>query len=365
MTARAGCPGGIAQPGFYAAAISLGNNATCTFQSGIYYLAHGISLGNNATVTSAAGGVLLYMPNEPLSVGNNTSITLSAMTTGYTRASRCGRTHRAPSLSPTTASSSSTERSTHRTRSSLQQQRGVADDHRGDRPGRQLQQQRDRQLRTGTEGAGHRREHPAGLDAGRAVRPLQTTASGGFGTYTYGLSGVPGLTIDPSTGVISGAPTQTGIKTLKLTLDDSFGDTQAVATFPITINGAMSITTASPLPAGNKNVGVQPDVREDRRDRGLHLVGQRRNAARRFDPRRQHRDPLGHADPSRGLQLHDHGDRRGRGNRVRRLSRSRLANRRRSRRSTPTASRVIATPKPSPLPARTSRTDSHFRSAQA
>ena len=68
---RVGCPGGIAQPGNYAAAITLGNNATCVFQSGIYILNHGITFGNGAAISTAAGGALLYFPNEPLSGGNN------------------------------------------------------------------------------------------------------------------------------------------------------------------------------------------------------------------------------------------------------------------------------------------------------
>ena len=82
MPSRAGCPGGVAQPGFYAATITLGNNGSCTFQSGIYILNHGIAFGNGASISTASGGALLYFPNEPLSGGNNARINLAAMTSG-------------------------------------------------------------------------------------------------------------------------------------------------------------------------------------------------------------------------------------------------------------------------------------------
>jgi YVTN family beta-propeller protein len=50
----------------------------------------------------------------------------------------------------------------------------------------------------------------------------QTFASGGSTPYTYSAQGLPaGLSLDPNTGIISGAPTQTGASTVTLTITDS------------------------------------------------------------------------------------------------------------------------------------------------
>jgi hypothetical protein len=85
---------------------------------------------------------------------------------------------------------------------------------------------------------------------------VDASASGGFGTYIFGISGLPNLTIDSSTGLVSGAPAlnQTGPRVIHITLDDSFNDQQAFADYPITINAAMIITTTSPLPGARQGV---------------------------------------------------------------------------------------------------------------
>jgi hypothetical protein len=78
--------------------------------------------------------------------------------------------------------------------------------------------------------------------------PIQALASGGFGDYIFSISGLSGLSINSSSGLVSGAPTQTGNRTITITLNDEFGDPPAVANFPITINSAMNITTGNTLP---------------------------------------------------------------------------------------------------------------------
>jgi hypothetical protein len=81
-------------------------------------------------------------------------------------------------------------------------------------------------------------------------------ATGGTGTLTWSLSGQPaGLTINSSTGVISGTPTTAGVSNnVVVTVTDSATPAQtAQATFSITITVKLVITTASPLPSGVVN----------------------------------------------------------------------------------------------------------------
>lgn len=79
------------------------------------------------------------------------------------------------------------------------------------------------------------------------------TATGGSGTgFTFALasgSALPaGLTLSPA-GVLSGKPTTAGTTSFTVTATDSASNT-GNGTFSITVNAAVSITTASPLPAG-------------------------------------------------------------------------------------------------------------------
>ena len=57
-----------------------------------------------------------------------------------------------------------------------------------------------------------------------AAVSAQLAASGGYQPYVYTVSGLPsGLAVNPSTGVISGAPTVTGQFTISVTIRDSQG----------------------------------------------------------------------------------------------------------------------------------------------
>jgi hypothetical protein len=91
-----------------------------------------------------------------------------------------------------------------------------------------------------------------------AVGSAYTTTlahSGGTGTYTWALSSgtLPtGLTLAPSTGIISGTPTAAGTATgLTFTVTDSNNDTALSASLSITINPILTVTTASPLHGGD------------------------------------------------------------------------------------------------------------------
>ena len=78
-------------------------------------------------------------------------------------------------------------------------------------------------------------------------------ASGGTPQYTWSAGGLPAnLTINPSTGVISGIPTTTFDNTVTFTVKDST-NAQVSLGLRLTINAPLQITTPSPLPAGTKN----------------------------------------------------------------------------------------------------------------
>ncbi|MBU0866150.1 MAG: putative Ig domain-containing protein [Alphaproteobacteria bacterium] len=72
------------------------------------------------------------------------------------------------------------------------------------------------------------------------------TATGGVGPYTYSLTGnLPaGVTLDPSTGLLSGSPTESGNFSFAVTATDT-GSTGAGA--PFTVQGSYSLTVVAPL----------------------------------------------------------------------------------------------------------------------
>jgi hypothetical protein len=79
-------------------------------------------------------------------------------------------------------------------------------------------------------------------------------ASGGTTPYTWSATGLPaGLTINASTGAISGSPTAAGTSTVSITVTDSTSPTHLSATknLSLTIAAQLTITTTSPLPGGS------------------------------------------------------------------------------------------------------------------
>ena len=83
------------------------------------------------------------------------------------------------------------------------------------------------------------------------------TATGGTPPYTWSISAgnpPPGMTtINPTTGVLSGTPTQAGIFNFTVQVQDSSTASRQTATknFSITMNSALTIVTSS-LPAGTR-----------------------------------------------------------------------------------------------------------------
>jgi hypothetical protein len=95
----------------------------------------------------------------------------------------------------------------------------------------------------------------ASLPAGTITHPYTTTvtASGGATPYAWSATGLPGgVSINSSTGAITGTPTASGTFPVTVTVTDSggTGNTQsAQANYNLTIDALLTITTAS-LPAG-------------------------------------------------------------------------------------------------------------------
>ena len=91
-----------------------------------------------------------------------------------------------------------------------------------------------------------------GGDTSAAYHQTVTTA-GGTGPYTYAVttgSLPPGLTLDPTTGVISGTPAATGSTTFTVTSTDADGRT-ASASLIVVVSGPPSVTTPSLVGADN------------------------------------------------------------------------------------------------------------------
>jgi hypothetical protein len=84
---------------------------------------------------------------------------------------------------------------------------------------------------------------------GRAYTPFTMTATGGVGAYTWNSSDLPAaLTINPSTGVISGNATSSGDFTVHITVTDSASPTKNTQTRTYTLHisasGELIITTS-------------------------------------------------------------------------------------------------------------------------
>ena len=253
---QSGCSGGVAQPGVYASTLSI-SGTTCQLASGVYILQNGLSIASSGALTSAAGGVLLYIAGGSISTASGGSITASAQNTGPYR----GVVVWQPSTNTQDVSFNSsgtvaltgvlyapdatvrfqTTASTPPTVSSIVSQTiwmGGGN------------------LDIGTPSATPLSiSGPATLAAWTVNQPSYATtltAAGGDGNYSWAVTTgtLPaGLSLNASTGIISGTPTATGSSSITITLSDDWGDTVATEAYTLTINAAPSISTTS-LPNG-------------------------------------------------------------------------------------------------------------------
>ena len=138
------------------------------------------------------------------------------------------------------------------------------------------------------------------------------TATGGTTPYTWSVNAgtlPPGLTLS-SAGVLSGTPTAAGSYPFTVNVIDK---NNGIATTSITLVVSAGLTLTFRHPAGR--AGRRPLHRHadgGGRHHSVHLVGERRDAARRDHAERLHRGAGRDPDGGRYLQLHHQGDRRGR-----------------------------------------------------
>lgn len=89
---------------------------------------------------------------------------------------------------------------------------------------------------------------PSPWTRGVAYPATTVTATGGAGVYTWSATGLPaGVTINSSSGVISGTPTASCSCNVTVKVTDGLG-TQATRNYTINVNGALSITGPAVLP---------------------------------------------------------------------------------------------------------------------
>ncbi|MCU1503809.1 MAG: hypothetical protein JWM12_3163, partial [Ilumatobacteraceae bacterium] len=98
---------------------------------------------------------------------------------------------------------------------------------------------------------------PAALPAGQInvayVAPT-VTGSGGTTPYTWSATAAPtGVTIDPSTGVISGTPTASGAFTVVVRVTDAVAAT-ATRSYTLTVKAAPAVAGPATLPSGKNGV---------------------------------------------------------------------------------------------------------------
>lgn len=100
---------------------------------------------------------------------------------------------------------------------------------------------------------------PAALPTGALTETYPSAslnATGGLPPYTWSITSAtgtfpPGLTLNSSSGAISGTPTTAGTYNFTAQVKDSTNAT-ITGNFTIQVNAALAITTSSPLPAGTQ-----------------------------------------------------------------------------------------------------------------
>jgi len=271
LAAQTGCTGPsgtqTAQPGLYSGGFSLGGGNTCTLASGVYVVEGGFNVGNGATLLTGTGGVLIYLLSGQFAVDGGASVTLTATTsstydgvvvwqaaadTDAISLSNGGTIVFNGAIYGKTAQLNITGNAQTPIVTALVVQTIVLTNSGG--------------ITVGAPSVpGLSISSPATLPAA----PVNTTypnttlqGAGGDGNYTWAASNLPsGLSINPSTGVISGTTPSTPVsKSVTVTLTDALGDNPATQTFTLNIDALPTVTATSPASRGqgatNQNIVV-------------------------------------------------------------------------------------------------------------
>ena len=158
--------------------------------------------------------------------------------------------------------------------------------------------------------------NPSSLPAGTQGTAYSQTvsATGGTGPYTFSISSgaLPtGLTLNTSTGAITGTPTGTGVSNFTVAAADSVGNVGSRA-YSVSI-GTNSLTL-SPSSSSGRRAGceLQSNGQRQRRDGPVHLFALIRYAALRADAQYQHRRHHRCSDRERIVEFHRQGRRQSR-----------------------------------------------------
>ncbi|MGO9872199.1 MAG: putative Ig domain-containing protein [Acidimicrobiia bacterium] len=248
---------GVYPPGVYPTLLSIGGSSQVSM-SGTYIFCNGLTVTNSGGLTGT--NVLLYFKGGTFSVTGAATVNLAASTTG----SYAGVVVWQPAAN--TTEMSFTNGGTFALIGSIYAP-GAEVDFSGGTVGTQVSAIVAKQLyfansATVTVGTPSTTalsiSGPVSLPAWTVNRPYPSTtvtAAGGDGHYIWSATSLPpGLTINSSTGVISGTPTASGAPLVTVTLNDVDGDNPATTNYTLTINAAPSIATTSPLPNSTVNV---------------------------------------------------------------------------------------------------------------
>ena len=88
---------------------------------------------------------------------------------------------------------------------------------------------------------------------GRDYAATSMSVSGGVGTRTFTATGLPANLVMSTAGTVTGTPNVTGTFNVTVKVTDSLGGTQTQI-LPLTINVAPTVSTGTPLPAGERTV---------------------------------------------------------------------------------------------------------------
>ena len=260
LPSQTGCTGSqssqTAQPGLYSSGFNLGGGNTCTLASGIYVVQNGFNVGNGATLKTGTGGVLIYLMSGQFSINGGANVTFTAMTSA------------AYSGLVLWQAAADTQAISFSNGGALVFNGAIY----GPKAQLQITGNAQTPIVTALVVATIALSNSGGITVGSPSSPglsistptplsgatvnnaysATIAAAGGDGNYSWSATGLPTtLTMNASTGVISGTPTATGSLSISVTLTDALGDTPATKSYTLVVAAAPSITTAS-LPQGEK-----------------------------------------------------------------------------------------------------------------